>query len=238
MSRHPRPAPCPDHGPSHRCSPRALRELKKALACRLVDVYVNCELNSRGRIQTRRSGHDGPAGLLLRRAALYRAEAAARPMRYAEINRLRSIGGNAHEVQMVCTCHRRSRAVGRRRSGGSSDEAQMGARLRDVRALPHPVGLGRAGDREAHQRTLSDRRLSGFPARQGDRHQPGPVPRFRRHDHLGFELCGPQLPADRRDLLSLRLPRREPSAGLHEERRLQGTRERAIPTRPATRFWP
>ena len=88
MSRHPRPAPVLDHGPSHRCSPRALRELKKALACRLVDVYVNCELNSRGRIQTRRSD------TTVRRASysvappyIALAEAAARPMLCAEINR-------------------------------------------------------------------------------------------------------------------------------------------------------
>ena len=62
----------------------------------------------------------------------------------------------------------------------------------------------------------------GLPARQGNRHQPGPDARHRRHHHLRLELRGPQLSADRRHLLPLHLPRRRTPHRLHQERRLQG----------------
>ena len=88
-----------------------------------------------------------------------------------------------------------------RPAGRSPDHAQMGARLRDVRAVPHRIGLGGGRDREAHRRSLPHRRLSGLPARQGDGPQPGPDPRERRHHRLRLELRGAQLSADRRDLL-------------------------------------
>ena len=90
----------------------------------------------------------------------------------------------------------------------------------------HTASVWAAG--EIGKRTngrYADRRLSGLAARQGNRHQPGALARLGRHDHFRLELCGEKLSADRRDLLSLHLPRRRPSPGLHQERRLQGAHE-------------
>ena len=78
---------------------------------------------------------------------------------------------------------------------------------------------------EIEKRTNGRYHIDVFPglaARQGDGPQPGPDARQRRYHHLGLELRGAQLPADRRHLLPLHLPRRRSSPGLHQERRLQG----------------
>ena len=83
---------------------------------------------------------------------------------------------------------------------------------------------------EIEKRTNGRYQIDVFPASQlgkeADINQ-GLIARHRRHHHLRLELRGHELPADRRHLLSLHLPRRRPPARLHQERRLQGARRRA-----------
>jgi hypothetical protein len=62
-----------------------------------------------------------------------------------------------------------------------ADQAQVGARLRDVRAVPQVLGVGRRRDQEAHQRPLRHPGVPGLHAGQGSRHQPGPDAGHGRH---------------------------------------------------------
>ena len=57
------------------------------------------------------------------------------------------------------------------------------------------VGVGGRRDQEAHQRQVRHRGVPGLDARQGNRHQPGPDARHRRHDHHRPVVRGAQLPA-------------------------------------------
>ena len=101
----------------------------------------------------------------------------------------------------------------------------------------HTASVWAAG--EIGKRTngrYADRRLSGLAARQGDRHQPGACAGFGRHDHLRLEFCGQELPADRRDLLSLHLPRCRPSSPTPRATSSRSSR-RATRTRPAIASW-
>ena len=83
------------------------------------------------------------------------------------------------------------------RRAPAQTEAQVGARLRNLRALPHRVGVGGGGDQEAHQRQVRHRGVPGVDAGQGNRHQPGPDARHRRHDHHRPVVRRAQLPAAR-----------------------------------------
>ena len=90
---------------------------------------------------------------------------------------------------MTRKAHPRSRARrsdprrgGDDRAGAGAADAQLGARLRGLGALPHLRALGRRRVRHAHRRPLHDRGLPRLDDGQGDRHQRGPVARHRRHD--------------------------------------------------------
>ena len=61
-----------------------------------------------------------------------------------------------------------------RHAGLGADQAEVRARLRDLRGLPPRRAVGRRRDQEAHRRPLRDPGLPGLAAGQGIRHQPGP----------------------------------------------------------------
>ena len=149
----------------------------------------------------------------------------------------RPSGGNKNDRTMADTLGRR-RPHARRCCRSGADQAEMGACLRDLRAVPHAIGLGGAGDRQAHQRPLPDRRLPGLAARQGNRHQPGPVARHGRHHHLRARASRPAASADRRDLLPLHLPRTRTTSSPTPRATSSRSWRRATRTRPATRSWP
>ena len=67
-------------------------------------------------------------------------------------------------------------------AGLGPDQAEMGACLRDRRALSHRGAVGRRRDQEAHQRQIRDRGVSGLAARQREPDQRRARPRHRRHD--------------------------------------------------------
>ena len=121
--------------------------------------------------------------------------------------------------------HRRLRPAGRRHAGTlrprpGPDQAQVGARLRDLRAVPQVVGVGRRRDQEAHQRQVRDPGVPGLDAGQGIGHQPGPDAGHGGHHPDRRELRGQQLQAAGDHLLPVHLPRRRAPAEVRQERRL------------------
>ena len=62
----------------------------------------------------------------------------------------------------------------RRSPRPGADQAEVGPRLRDLRAVPQVVGVGGRRDQEAHQRQVRDPGVPGLQPGQGNRHQPGP----------------------------------------------------------------
>ncbi len=119
--------------------------------------------------------------------------------------------------------------------GRGAAEAQVGARLRDERAVSHPVGVGGGGNQEAQQRQVRHPGLPRELARQGDRHQPGAGAGHRRHDHQRAVVRRAELPAHRHRLLSVHLPRRRSPDRLLEEPGVRRNGRRLPRRRPASR---
>jgi len=116
----------------------------------------------------------------------------------------------------------RRAGAGCRQSNKRANRPEMGARLRNQRAVSYRIGVGRARNRTPHRGPLPHRRLPGVAIGQGNRHQPGADAGHRGHDYLGVELCRAQLPADRCHLLPVCVSWPRALARLHPERHLSG----------------
>ena len=106
--------------------------------------------------------------------------------------------------------------------GAGADQAEMGACLRDLRAVPHRVGLGGGGDRKRTERRY---KIDVFPASQlGKETDINQGLTLGTVDIIisGSSFAAREYPPIGVTYLPLHLPRRRPSARLHQERHLQG----------------
>ena len=78
-------------------------------------------------------------------------------------------------LKLIAACALLAAAAAPFGAGAGPDQAQVGPRLRDLRAVPQVVGVGRRGIQEAHQRQVRDPGVPGLQPGQGKRHQPGPA---------------------------------------------------------------
>ena len=106
--------------------------------------------------------------------------------------KLEPAGGKYDDSEVVSGCSGCTWA----RDYGRAAQAQTKlkwAHVYEINEPFHTQSVWAAGESPSAPTALHDRRLSLLAARQGNRHQSGPVARFRRHDHFRVQLCRPHL---------------------------------------------